>query len=503
MGAQERIGALAFGAPLGSHPLTRDMGVPYTVYVARRAGRFKRLAMACAVALALAMTTFAVSAFAANQPGYWYRTSITGGPSGGSGHTDPSKPGGGDLDPYVVTWEWRAKDGSVPPTVTIGGREQANPITFEGSTPHSAPGTPEGWYQCYRPSTNPYEFEENKKNEQADPDTPEGQNPMWDEVIYGNPPEFELSMAFVSNAITNYAHGAFRNLVVGMSDLADWFLSIIGTNAESLFKEPFNQGTFGQFYEAASRVSDYAFEPYALALLSVTFVVGLVHVTDPRRRLAGTDWLEEVLMLIAMMGVCATLIVHAIDLCAAVYWLAQNLVEGVDQALTQIGMSPEDLGSQTVSGALISHYDALTYAQGGSIFVFLLIALVAVVVCAVCSCMVLTTIFLRAGEIYLRAAASPLCLSLLIDEKTRASGMGYVKRFCAVCFQAAVIFIALALAPLFFDVSAGIVGTVGTSSIPGLSEILTLIIPTLCALFAVTGIVRTSEPIANSIFGLA
>ena len=110
---------------------------------------------------------------------------------------------------------------------------------------------------------------------------------------------------------------------------------------------------------------------------------------------------------------------------------------------------------------------------------------------------------MRAGEIYLRAAASPLCLSFLVDDRARQVGMGYIKRFCSVCFQAAIIFIAIALSPLFFQVSATLMSNMGAGSIAGTGGVLETMLPTMVALFAVTGIVRQSEHVANSMFGLA
>lgn len=487
---RERVKSLAFGAPLGSRPLTRRETEPYGVYAAKRDRRFSRFFTASAVAVILALVLGALPAMAAS-PGYWVRSNFTG--SGAIG------------TPFTATWTWYAKDGSVPSRISVNGVETDNPMQVEGVAATTKPATPSGWYACYSASMTPAELEENRKTELPDPDTPEGQNSMWNKTIRDNPPEFGLDKVpeFVSNSFTALMHSAFRGIVSICSDVADWLLSIVGVHGTALVDKDFSTGTFARFYQVADKVSAYAFEPYALALLAIVFVTGLIHVSDPRRRLQGTDWLEEVLMLVAMMAVSVTLILHAMDLCGGAYWLARNLVKGVSDALVAIGMTPGDLGNSTVSTAILGHYDSLTYAQGGAVLVYVLISAIAMVVSATTAFHVLSVLLLRAGEIYLRASASPLCLALLVDEKTRSVGMGYIRRFFAVCFQAAIIFIALALSPLFFAVAGDIIGTVGASDIPGVADILQIVIPTVCALMCVSGIVKSSESIANSIFGLA
>lgn len=496
----DRIRTFLGASPLGSHPLTSEG--PVEVRMARR-DRMWHKAMVCMVAVLVASTTlFVAAAWAGNKPGYWY-TEAFNKPQG-----NQQAPG---QSPYSQKWTWYAQDGSKPKTIKIklpgenAATEHANPVTVHDAAQagNGPAATPEGWYQVYNPSIGPGALDEHKKNPNPDPDSPEGQNAMYGKPMYGNDPKFELSTTFLTNWAMKLCFNMCYAACDGMLGIADWFMGIIGANSQSMLSQDFETGAFADFYRIASKVSDYAVEPYAIAFLACVFGVAMIRASDPRRRSRGQDYMEEMLMILAMFAVCVTLIMHAIDLCALVYWLAQNLVAGVGQALEQIDMSPAGMGAGTVSEPFLAAMRQITYDQGGSVIVYLLLALVSLAVAAGCAMTVLTTIFARAGEIYLRAAASPLCLSFLVDDRARQIGMGYIKRFASVCFQAAIIFVAIAMSPLFFKVSATIIAEMGAGAISGPGGVLASILPTMVSLFAVTGIVRQSEHVANSLFGLA
>ncbi len=490
----ERIGSFIGGAPLGSHPLTADG--PYEVRMARRDRRWRRMMAAMLVVMLVSTTALAATAWAQNMPGYWYTNTA---------------PGPGPDGTYRQAWYWCAQDGSRPAKVTVRLPGDSEPVEHDNpviltdqKTAIAGPNdAPQGWYKVYANSITQGGLDQSMTDPKPDPDSPEGKNSMYYETIYDHDPKFELSFTFLINLLMKGLFIVCYHGSAGMLSIADWFMGVIGANAQSILSEDFATGAFSDFYRIASKVSDYAVEPYALAFLSCVFGVAMIKVSDPRRRSQGRDYLEDMLMLIAMFAVCVTLILHAMDLCALVYWLARNLVTGVGQALDQIGMNPTAMGAGTVSAAFLDGMRKITYGEAGSVLVYTLLAFVCLAVSAGCAIAVLTTIFMRAGEIYLRAAASPLCISFLVDEHSRQIGMGYIKRFCSVCFQAAVIFVAIALSPLFFQVSASLMANMGAGSIPGAGGVLEAMLPTMVALFAVTGIVRQSEHVANSMFGLA
>ncbi len=486
----ERLSSLIAGAPLGSRPLTRTE--PYEELLERRRSRSTALSRACAalvvlmVALATAMTAYAA------QTGYWKQVENSNVVSAG----------------YTSTYRfrWVASSGTTPDTITLNGREYDNTETVTKNSDGelrrtSAPTVaPDGW------TIDTDRQQENKDANTGAQEIVDEATDSDDKKISDGDPNFSLSFDFVEKSIWKVLWQLCRGLVSLALSIAKWFLDLMGSNAEAAFTSDFSTGTFSSFYKVAKEVSTRAFQPYALAFLGLVFGLALMRPFDPRRRLHGVDQAAQVVMTVAMLCVSTTLILHAIDLCGAIYWLAQNLVHGLSTILDGLGISPSsgDFGD-SMQRQFLDVMDSITYGEAASSFFVLLVAAAAMVVCIACSFSVMTTIFLRVGEIYLRASASPLCLAFLIDDHSKQVGVGYMKRFGAVCAQAAIIFLAVGMTPLFFEVAAAFVSPVlpDASGMGGTGTVLAATIPSLCAVWAVKGVVNKSEHIANSLFGLA
>lgn len=325
---------------------------------------------------------------------------------------------------------------------------------------------------------------------------------LENKVISENPPDFELSFNFFKYAAENLLWTFCRGLAESATSLAEWCISLVSSTANTAFTSDFTNGPFGQFYTMASNLSKGAFQPYAMAFLGLTFGVALMHQLDVRRKMAGVDIMASLAFVVMMFAVSYTLIIHAMDICAAVYVLAQHLVGVVNNTLASIGI--DTTKSIGIKEQVISSFDALTYSQAGTSFILLILAIVSLVACVACLFTVLTTIFVRIGEIYLRAAASPLCLAFFADDKSRPIGVGYLKRFAAVCFQAVMIVIAIGMIPLINTVATELIApiTSDTSTLNGFGGAAAALIPSMCSVLCITEIVNKSKVVANSLFGL-
>lgn len=361
---------------------------------------------------------------------------------------------------------------------------------------------PDGWEKVGSASSSVNRNENNKpsdsKGSQAKDD-----DDLSDKVIKDNPPDFALSFNFFKFSAENLLWSLCRGLSDNAASLAEWCIESVTKNANTAFTSDFATGTFGRFYTMASSLSRSAFQPFAMAFLGLTFGAALMHQLDVRRKMAGVDIMASLAFVVMMFAVSYTLIVHAMDICTLVYYLAQRLVSIVNDTLASLG-----IGTATTIGIkeqILNQFDTLTYKQASTSFILLILAIVAMVACIGCMFTVLTTIFLRIGEIYLRAAASPLCLSFFADDKSRHMGIGYLKRFAAVCFQAVMIVIALGMVPMLMSVATDLVSpiTSDTADMEGFGAAVGALIPPMCAILSATGIVNQSRNVANSLFGLA
>lgn len=483
----ERVSDWVAGAPLGSRPFTRTE--PYTEFMEERkrrgAGLNRIFAFLVITLLALAMAS---TAFAAEK-GYWSQVA-------GSAQNTTASPGTTDAN-TTYAFKWTLTDGSTPEKIKRDGRETENSVRGR----NRPDWVPDG-YELDRQTQDDHQSTTDIQG--TTPSEAAGEQDLSDKKISEEDPQFALTTGFFVNSFIKIVWTLCRSVTELVCDMSAWFMGLIGENAESAFTADFSTGTFSGFYRAAEQISRLAFQPYGLAFLGLAFGLALVKPFDPRRRMRGPEQFAQVLSIIAMLAVSATLVLHAMEVCGAIYWLAQNLVRGVSKIIAGLGLSPAG-GAGALTEAFTKQMDALTYSQGGASVVIMLLSFVALVVCAGCAFSIISTIFLRVGEIYLRASASPICLALLVDNDTRRIGIGYIKRFGAVCAQAVMIFVALGFMPLFFEVASTFIAPMtGTaSSISGVGGILASVIPTLCAVFAAKQVVARSEQVANSLFGLA
>lgn len=360
---------------------------------------------------------------------------------------------------------------------------------------------PDGWEKAASASTSDNRNDNNKPSGSNDSVAKE-EDDLDDKLISKNPPKFALSFNFFKYTAENLVWTFCRGLAESATSLAEWCISLVSSTANTAFTSDFTNGPFAQFYTMASKLSKGAFQPYAMAFLGLTFGVALMHQLDVRRKMAGVDIMASLAFVVMMFAVSYTLIIHAMDICAAVYVLAQHLVGIVNSTLASMGI--DTTNSIGIKDQVIKSFDALTYAQAGTSFILLILAIVSLVACVACLFTVLTTIFVRIGEIYLRAAASPLCLSFFADDKSRPMGVGYLKRFAAVCFQAVMIVIAIGMIPLINTVATELIApiTSDTSTLNGFGGAAAALIPSMCSVLCITEIVNKSKVVANSLFGL-
>lgn len=360
---------------------------------------------------------------------------------------------------------------------------------------------PDGWEKATSASTSVNRNDNNKPSGSNDSVAKE-EDDLDDKLISKNPPKFALSFNFFKYAAENLVWTFCRGLAESATSLAEWCISLVSSTANTAFTSDFTNGPFAQFYTMASKLSKGAFQPYAMAFLGLTFGVALMHQLDVRRKMAGVDIMASLAFVVMMFAVSYTLIIHAMDICAAVYVLAQHLVGIVNSTLASMGI--DTTNSIGIKDQVIKSFDALTYAQAGTSFILLILAIVSLVACVACLFTVLTTILVRIGEIYLRAAASPLCLSFFADDKSRPMGVGYLKRFAAVCFQAVMIVIAIGMIPLINTVATELIApiTSNTSTLNGFGGAAAALIPSMCSVLCITEIVNKSKVVANSLFGL-
>ena len=328
-----------------------------------------------------------------------------------------------------------------------------------------------------------------------------------DENALGNAtkPEFDLFdfWGSITRCLVNFFYcWIIAPVILFCTDVCEWLLGCIDPTA--LLAQDFNGGSFVELYRIARQVSDSVAVPYGTAFLGVVFVLGLVDPSRTRNRIATDQWVDQTLTRLIGLLVAWTAVVHALDLLYWIYWLGSNLAEYVTALLVGAGyqVGGDALGT-AVSSVMTKYVAELDYNHFGAAFLWLFAAIFLLVNVWNCVSKVLSVCLLRMAEIYLRASFAAIPFSFFASDGTRQIGVNYLKRFAAVCFQAAIIVVTLSFMGLIYQVT----NTVIVSVMPPTSDILTAgiaaVLPLFVAIAVATSVVEKSEPIANGLFGLA
>lgn len=304
----------------------------------------------------------------------------------------------------------------------------------------------------------------------------------------------------IAKSIYDFFYGAVNALM----SICGFVMSIMDSAMDPLLTSSFSGGAFDRLYVVANQVSTTVGVPFGTAICGISFMVAMVENSERHRRFEARSGVFDTLMLVLGLAVGLTLIYHAVDLCALIYLLATNAVRLLQQALASVGVASVGSSvSDTLQLSVMGSMDQLTFGEVGMSLVYVIVALTMAVMCFGVMTHVILQGLLRMGEVYLRAAFSPIAIGFGAARSTRPMAIAYAKRFAAVALNAALIILALALSGLLFSVAADVISPLVSSTSTGAQALIGGLVPTVVAITAVSALVKKGEQISQSLFGLS
>lgn len=295
------------------------------------------------------------------------------------------------------------------------------------------------------------------------------------------------------------------------ADLCQFMLSVV--DPSSLFSADFKTGSFSRLFDIAKQVNDAVAVPYGTAFLGVVFALQLLEPGRSRGHMPTEQWLDTTFRQLALLLLAWTMITHAMDIVYGIYWLGTNLSQFISsRILTDTFLTGAAQMGADIHELIYSRVDNCTYEQFGGMVGLLVGAGMLVMTVYRCVVKIFTISFLRMGEVYLRAAFAAIPFSFIAGERARMVGVNYVKRYAAVCFQAAVIVVSLSFMGILFSICGALVGAaIDAAALPATAgfftqlviDVVRVVVPAAIGLGVATAIVEKSESLANSLFGLA
>ena len=317
---------------------------------------------------------------------------------------------------------------------------------------------------------------------------------------------FDLGETF-PHWIMKHVFDLCKGIISTITELSAEFCKTVDVN--TLFTSDFEgtDGAFSSFYTTAKDLSTNVAQNYGLGFLGIVFSISLIAMADDRHGRMGTEQFGRFCEMCFFFALGFTLITHAMDILSAIYWVCLQFSKSITNVLSTQGAIDATVLSTGIDGAFDAALGKLTYEEFPNLFIYIGFAVASLIVTIRCVAYIFTTAFLRMAEIYLRAAFAPIPFGFFSYERTRPMFWNYIKRFAAVCIQAALIITALSFSGLLMVVAGDLISNAGVvigepATGSTIFKTIASVLPPLFALFSVTSIIRRTEQIAASLFGM-
>ncbi len=245
--------------------------------------------------------------------------------------------------------------------------------------------------------------------------------------------------ASIADDVNSWLCGVLR-------DTCNWIFNgqvnvLKGIGTDGVLSASFDQMIGGAgsvtMYDVVHGVWEAAILPIGCGVLSFSFTLQLIKISQRMDGNAAMPGVKEVVFLLVFYAVFLFILQHSFEIMQSVYEVTRIAVERVS-GLFGTG---SELDLTTVS---ITTTDDNVAALLG----MLVVALVSWVVVLAAYVTALVVCWARAIQIYVMAAFSPIPLALLSQDETRQMGVGYLKNFASVCLAGVIILVLLVSFPI-------------------------------------------------------
>ena len=319
-------------------------------------------------------------------------------------------------------------------------------------------------------------------------------------------PSFDVM--HLDNLLPAFTHWVYTSLVapaiIGLASLAAWVAKLADPTA--LLAGNLTDGPFSGARPVVEAVNDVAVV-YARVLVGVVFLSTIFDPVRGRGAEARPERLDGFIRRLVLLFAAIWATGAALDVLTVAANLCGQVFARVSSA---IGAGGPDVGQQLLESSC-SLAQGLTYKDFGQGVLFVLALAGCLMVIGRAAVRIVAGAMTRGAELYLRASLAAVPMAFIASDRQRQISVNYLKRFCAVALEAAVILAAFAaVAPLqaagstiiggLIDSAGGLASDMaGVSAVAGLAR---AALPAIAAMSCAAAVVDRSGSIANSLLGV-
>ena len=229
-----------------------------------------------------------------------------------------------------------------------------------------------------------------------------------------------------------------------------------------------------------------AVQAIGLALLVVFFLVGVVKTCGS---FAEVKKPEQVLKLFVRFALAKAVITYGLELMLAIFKIVQGVVQTIMQT-AGLGNATQT----TLPQEMITAIESCGFFESIPLWA---VTLIGGLFITVLSFIMILTVYGRFFKLYLYTAIAPIPLSTFAGEPTQQVGKSFIKGYCAVCLEGAIII----LACIIFSLFASSPPSVDTSA-QAVNQVWSYVGELVFNMLVLVGTVKMSDRVVREMMGL-
>lgn len=229
-----------------------------------------------------------------------------------------------------------------------------------------------------------------------------------------------------------------------------------------------------------------ALQAIALALLVVFFLVGVIKTCGS---IAEVKRVEQAFKLFIRFAIAKVVVTHGLELLMAVFKIIQGTITSILNASGMGSATPLALPDQ-----IIKSVEACGFFESIPLWA---VTLIGGLLVTVLSFVMILTVYGRFFKIYMYTAIAPIPLSTFAGVPTQSVGKSFLKSYCAVCLEGAVIVLACIIFSAF---SSGTYEIDATKT--AVTQVWSYIGEVVFNMLVLVGTVKMSDRVVREMMGL-
>lgn len=228
-----------------------------------------------------------------------------------------------------------------------------------------------------------------------------------------------------------------------------------------------------------------ALQAIGLALLVLFFVSGVIKTCGSFHEVKRP---EQVLKLFIRFALAKAVVTYGMDLMMAVFTISQGIIRTI---MNSAGMG--GIADSTLPSSMITAIESCGFLESIPLWA---VTLIGGLLVTVLSFIMIMSVYGRFFKLYMYTAVAPVPLSTFAGEPTQNVGKSFLKSFCAVCLEGAIV----VLACVIFSVFASSPPVVD-ESLAAVTQVWKYIGELVFNMLVLVGTIRMADSVVKEMFG--